>query len=312
MLNKPTMKLTFPTMPALAALVAVQAAAATFTVNETRDLDDRRPGDGACEATAGVGDCSLRAAVREANAVPGADVIEVPAGSWTLAIPGENEDAGATGDLDVDDSLTIRGAGRAATILDAAGLDRVLDVMGSDSAMTVVVQGVTVRGGTHGGVRALGPASLVMRDCELTGNSSPASGGAMYAALAVVTLDGTVIRGNSAESRAGAIRIHGGALILQRCEIEGNVVRGPEGGAGIYASRCAVSIMDSRILDRVAPLEAERQDGMAERSGVLNGVLALGSTVDVVAAAVAANDGDCPPTALVPAPEGVPYGARGR
>src|SRR5829696_7543552 len=47
--------------------------AATFTVDNTGDGADHAPGDGVC-ATAS-GDCSLRAAIREANATAGADTI---------------------------------------------------------------------------------------------------------------------------------------------------------------------------------------------------------------------------------------------
>src|SRR2546421_5909985 len=49
------------------------AAAKTFTVNVTGDGADANPGDGAC-ATAS-GNCSLRAAIQESNAIAGTDNI---------------------------------------------------------------------------------------------------------------------------------------------------------------------------------------------------------------------------------------------
>src|SRR5690606_27472863 len=67
-----------------AALVAVLGLTACepspvleLTVNITDDLVDVAPGDGVCEATAGVGDCSLRAAVMEANATPATSAVRV-------------------------------------------------------------------------------------------------------------------------------------------------------------------------------------------------------------------------------------------
>jgi CSLREA domain-containing protein len=65
------------------------------------------------------GDCSLREAIRAANADAavdtcvagsGADVITLPAGTYTLTIAGE-ETAASAGDLDITDDLSISGAG---------------------------------------------------------------------------------------------------------------------------------------------------------------------------------------------------------
>lgn len=72
----------------VAALLAVSVAAlapprpahaATFTVNTITDADDANPGDGVCDSDAGTaGDqCTLRAAISEANALDGADTITV-------------------------------------------------------------------------------------------------------------------------------------------------------------------------------------------------------------------------------------------
>ena len=80
----------------------------------------------------------------EANALHGADTIGVPVGTYTLSIAGTDEDAGATGDLDVTDDLTINGAGAAATIIDGGGLDRVFHVF---TGSTVTISGVTIQNG---------------------------------------------------------------------------------------------------------------------------------------------------------------------
>ena len=87
-----------------------QVKAATFTVNSTGDATDANPGDGVAETAPDNGVCTLRAAIQEANALAGADTINLPAGTYTLSIAGANEDAAATGDLDITDNLTITGA----------------------------------------------------------------------------------------------------------------------------------------------------------------------------------------------------------
>lgn len=52
---------------------APSALAATFTVNSTADDSDASPGNGVCQTAGGV--CTLRAAIQEANALPGPHTI---------------------------------------------------------------------------------------------------------------------------------------------------------------------------------------------------------------------------------------------
>src|SRR5215207_3850749 len=98
------------------------AAAANFVVDSHVDEADAAPGDGLCQTR--EGECTLRAAIQEANAWEGADSISIPAGTFALSIAGSGEDAAATGDLDITDGLTISGAGIGVTILEAGELDR--------------------------------------------------------------------------------------------------------------------------------------------------------------------------------------------
>ena len=58
------------------------ASATTFNVDNFNDLNDASPVNGACEV--GDGSCSLRAAVQEANALAGHDVIVLSAGTYNL------------------------------------------------------------------------------------------------------------------------------------------------------------------------------------------------------------------------------------
>src|SRR5687768_8562149 len=59
----------------LAPLQPVARAAATFVVNSTGDGGDSDLGDGVCND--GSGNCTLRAAVQQANQLAGADTINV-------------------------------------------------------------------------------------------------------------------------------------------------------------------------------------------------------------------------------------------
>ena len=68
------------------------AAEANFAVNSPADAVDANPGDGLCQ-TATPGECTLRAAIQEANALSGADTITLPADTYTLTIAGAGEDS---------------------------------------------------------------------------------------------------------------------------------------------------------------------------------------------------------------------------
>jgi CSLREA domain-containing protein len=100
----------------LVAKTVVFASPAQFVVDSTADAIDSNVGDGACVTIEGA--CTLRAAIQEANALPGADVIQVPAGIYELGIAPLNQNDVTTGGLDITDSLTISGVGAGATIVD--------------------------------------------------------------------------------------------------------------------------------------------------------------------------------------------------
>src|SRR5207249_4396880 len=65
---------------------AVPAFASSYTVDRTDDSAV------ATACTADANDCSLRGAIIAANANAGPDTIDVPAGTYTLTIPGRAED----------------------------------------------------------------------------------------------------------------------------------------------------------------------------------------------------------------------------
>src|SRR6266498_2201868 len=61
--------------------------ASTMVVNSTDDLVDAAPGDGACITVART--CTLRAAIMEANASRGLDVVFVPSGIYSVTLAGD-------------------------------------------------------------------------------------------------------------------------------------------------------------------------------------------------------------------------------
>ena len=126
-------------------LTALPIMAATINVNSTEDV------------IADDGKCTLREAVIAANADAasgtmngecppgdGVDEIVLQAGVYSLTIGGTDEDNAQTGDLDILDDLTITGTTADETIIDANGIDRVLDVM---IDVVATVKGIAIRNG---------------------------------------------------------------------------------------------------------------------------------------------------------------------
>ena len=141
--RRPVLLLTVLALTAVSAPGAAAASTATadvpepFVVTNPADAVDVQPGDGLCEDERGH--CSLRAAVQESNALPGEQTVVLSPRTHWISRPGADEDAAATGDLDVLDALVVHGGGAA---VDASNLDRAFDVRpgGSLRADELVLQ----------------------------------------------------------------------------------------------------------------------------------------------------------------------------
>lgn len=274
------------------------AHAFVFVVDDTADTVDADPDDGICADAGGA--CTLRAAIQQANAWPGHDFIVLGAGTYTFTLEGRGENGAATGDLDITDDLTIRGAGAGETIIDGASIDRVFDVRGIETR--VELQGLTIQGGlartnpgpagdngVGGGVRSEGV--LTVRDAAITGNvASPVggiAGGGLYHTASgddvTLTLERVEVTGNSADNTAvtgesfpvsgGGIAIVGGAARIALSNVSGNVAASlggasgtPNGadGGGIQINGGNLVITDSTISGNSAEL---RGGGISNFSG---------------------------------------------
>jgi len=205
-----------------AVLGPVPAVADTYVVNSTDDAVDVAIGNGACATAAGT--CTLRAAVGEANAHPGLDVVTLPAGLYLLTISGPSEDANATGDLDVTDALEIDGAGAGSTIVDGLSGDRVFQ----STATALTIRDLTMR---HGVVAA-------------------APGGALFQSVAgTVTIERVAVEGSSAMT-GGAIAQADGALAISDATFEANTAA--SGGAVAQGGTGALTVTNSTFTSNVA------------------------------------------------------------
>lgn len=239
-----------------AILVPTGAAnAATFIVNDPADTLDVNPGDGLCADAAG--NCTLRAAIGEANALAGPDTIELPAGTYTLTLPGATDDANLSGDLDISGDLTINGAGAATTIVEAgpiagSGIDRVFEIHSG----TVVFNGITIR---HGQAPAGAPGANGADGGPGSNGQNGSSGnmgsnGGGIANSGVLTLNDSIVTANRTGN--GGDGGNGGNGGNSSVGGAGNGGRGGGGGnggngGGIYNSG-TLTLNNSAVLDNHA------------------------------------------------------------
>ncbi len=228
------------------------ALGATITVTQAGD------------PTAADGLCSLREAVTAANTgivadgcvpSPGAapDTIVLGAGTYRLGIPGRDEDANATGDLDVRSDVTIQGAGAVLTTIDAAGLDRAVHVF---FGATVRIEAVTLTRGDPGRSPATATGSsgggivnrgtLTVADSTVTVNVT--GDGGPGASLTGTSGAGSGGSGSDATGAVGGFGGDGGGiwsagpLTVERSVVSGNRTgAGGPGGAGTGGSGAASS-----------------------------------------------------------------------
>jgi hypothetical protein len=252
-------------VPALVTIGALlfsgDAIAATISVDTTSDV------------LAADSHCSLREAVKSANnnAAPfpgtagecgagsGPDAITVPPGTYKLNA-GFGPDAG---DLDLSSLVTITGAGREATIIDADHVDRAIDVSDTGtvtlSSLTVTngrttdggngpnvsapTPGGNATGGTGipgepgGGIRNLGTLTVV--DATISNNTTGSGGrggngtGAAGTTAPSGTSGGSGTGGTGGTGGDGGGIFTAGPLTLTRVLVTGNVTgAGGPGGTG--------------------------------------------------------------------------------
>lgn len=254
---------------ALTSVLAPVARAAHHDVDVLIDSVDAMPGDGACADASGG--CSLRAAVQEANASPGADSIELAADHYVFALPGLGEDAAASGDLDIVGDLEIRGAGVAATTIDASALDRVFDLRSGAAPSEVRLQGLTVRNGaalfSHGGsvptsagIRVgagvqLALADVVLRDNVMTtfnGGAALDIAGCVEGERVRILDNGDPANAGSARPLSGGIAVRGKEACLHLVDSEISRNRGDFSGAIHLRDQPIVTIRRSLIAENVA------------------------------------------------------------
>jgi hypothetical protein len=193
------------------------------------------------------GSGSLRAAVAAAN--PG-DVVKVPTLTVFLT----------SGQIVVNNSVTITGAGARQTTISGTGQSRVFDI----TSGTVSISGVTVTGGDGvgtpggtagpgGGILVAGGGTLTLADSTVTGNQTMGAGaGSGIQAGGSLTVLRSTISFNSGpgSTRAGGIGFAGGdALQVVDSTLAHNTLESGGLGAAVYVNSAGTVAFTNDTLD---------------------------------------------------------------
>ncbi|MEM1169982.1 MAG: DUF4347 domain-containing protein [Cyanobacteria bacterium P01_H01_bin.35] len=196
---------------------------------------------------------SLREAIIQANSTPEDDTIQLTAGvRYNLTISGSEEDAAATGDLDIvagGGEITVISEGEEQAVIDAGGEtginDRVFHVL-EDASLQL--ENVEITGGfvtnfeSGGGIQNTG--TVIISNSTVSGNLALGGGGVSnYSGTA--SINNSTISSNSALIRGGGIAQVNGTVSINNSTISDNSANGNGGGIRNYSG--AASINNSTI-----------------------------------------------------------------
>jgi CSLREA domain-containing protein len=254
---------------ALALLAPSVAHAATIAVTTTTDV---------INSTDGL--CSLREAIIAANtntpsgpgageciAGTGTDLINLPAGTYTLTIPPTGANDATSGNLNITQALDIVGTGSPTVVGGGGWADGIFDIA---SGVVVSMSGFTISGGNRaittgvdggGGIRSDGP--LTLTTMTISGNAVTQSGGALgpgggifIGAAGSLTITNSTISGNSAQA-VGAGLYSQSTVNMSGTTVSGNNSVGMNTGTGgvlifLAAAASTATITNSTIANNTA------------------------------------------------------------
>jgi CSLREA domain-containing protein len=240
-----------------------KAAAMTFVVNTTNDTLLA----GAC-AAATPGQCSLREAIVEANANPGADTIATSVTgtiNLTSALP------------DITEDVTINGPGASLLTVrrDTGGDYRIFKVT---TGGTVTFFGLTVSNGNAtgtpggGGILNASGGTVNVTNSRLSGNSAGTGGGGGIYNSGTLNVTNSTLSGNSAGTgEGGGIANAGGTVNVTNSTLSGNFISVGGAGAGITngANGGTLNVTNSTLSGNLTDSNGVG-GGIANGSGTVN------------------------------------------
>lgn len=252
-----------------------------FTVNHHGDSVDVNPGDSLCADL--NGQCTLRAALQEANAKPGNDVINFTLGASSVIDL-------TLGELPVTSSVAIVGPGaRRLTVQRSfnAGTPnfRIFHVPG-DAGVNIIIRGLTIKNGRAensllgGGVYVERGNIVNLNDLAVNGNWAISGGGICNAGT--VNISRSLINSNTANSQGGALMNIDGLSVMRI--IDSTITDNTANTSGAIDNSGSLLLVNDTITHNAAPNAA---------SGIFSGP---GGSVNVLNTIIGSNNSSTPNT----------------
>jgi CSLREA domain-containing protein len=239
-------------------------------------------------------ECSLRAAIKAANADLAVDACPAGSGSDAIALGphkyeitlanagGKGEDANATGDFDITGPVTISGVSLSQTTVDGGGLDRVLDI---HEGVVTVSSLLIYHGGSAdtfledgAGIRSAG--DLTVSDSLLFGNGNLGNGhivnGGAIASSGVLMMIGDRVEDNAAKQGGGVYST--GALDIKETTFKRDF--GSFSGGGL------------RVTGETTLTDTTITEGESEEGGGFTSSVAAGTKVALTRVTITKNEGE--------------------
>ncbi len=208
------------------------SSAAAFVVNDNGDAPDNSIGNGICDSNAAAGDqCTLRAAIQEANAIFGSDTI-------TFSLPASSTITLNTALPDITGGLTITGPGSNQLTVARSSVGGTPDFrIFFTNNVTTNISGLTITNG-----------KTANGDTGTTSGGAAKPGGGIWQAGGDMTLSNVIITanrtGNGGEATGGSDSFGGGGgggggisssgnLTMTNCTVSNNTTG--TGGTGGYS-----------------------------------------------------------------------------
>lgn len=251
-----------------------------FTVNTLTDKPDLNIGDGVCDSDAAAGEqCTLRAAIMEANVKPASDTvfINLPsnANPYQLSIPPKDDDGDSSGDLNIKRNMTLSGELPAFGGSDISAGNEAIRIFRVHAGATVALEHILMRDG-KGAV--LNEGTLTLRNVRVSGSGfKVASPPPAIDNKGTLRVESSSIDNNFA-GQHGAGLFNEGTLVIKNSTVSGNKATDGSGG-GIYQKAGSAELYNVTL----AFNEARDGDGKVVESGggifVEGGTLSLKNTV---------------------------------
>lgn len=240
----------------------------TLNVNDTADLPDADPNDNKCLTANSK--CTLRAAIQQANASSGQDVINLQMNTTYQLTRAGADDTALNGDLDITEPVLLNGNNATIDANGAVTNDRAFHVHSTPYFAYTIFTDLRIKGGKSGdrGGAILNQAVLALVSARVYENYAQVSGGGIATDYYLFVQKSTIEYNacgcsNPAGTGGGGIE-NKHILAIAQSTLNSNTSHNH--GGGIFSSSGSVSIVASTFYGNAA----YRDGGAVYNKGTVN------------------------------------------